>query len=80
MTRLMGSLCLSLLTDVSEVEGDLQVSPEVVRELGVHVQHLQQIFPVDLMEVAVGQSAHVCVRFTRSSVQVDGLPEYIILP
>lgn len=68
------------MTHISEVEGDLQVTPEVVGELRVHVQHLQHIISVDLMEVTVGQRSHVCVGFPWSSVQVYGLAEYIVLP
>lgn len=67
-------------THIPQVEGDLQVGPEVVGELRVHVQHLQQVLPVDLVQVAVGQSAHVCVGLARACIQVEGLPEDVVLP
>lgn len=53
----------SCATHVSQIEGDLQVVPEIVRKLRVHVEHLQDVFPEDLVEVAVGQSPHVGVGF-----------------
>lgn len=48
-------------TYISEVEGDLQVGPEAVGEVRVHVQYLQQVVPQDLVQVTVRQSPHVCV-------------------
>lgn len=66
-------------THISQVEGDLQVVPEHVREVGIHVQHLQQVVPQDLVEVAVGQSPDVGARFARPSIQADVLTEDVIL-
>lgn len=66
-------------THISEVEGDFQVVPEQVGEVGVHVQHLQQVVPEDLVKVAVGQSPDIRVGFTRPSVQVDRLAKYVVL-
>lgn len=66
-------------THISEVEGNFQVVPEEVAEVGVHVQHLQQVISEDLVKVAVGQSPDISVRFTRPSVQVDRLAKYVIL-
>lgn len=66
-------------THISQVEGDLQVVPEHVREVGIHVQHLQQVVPQDLVEVAVGQSPDVGARFARPSVQADVLAENVVL-
>lgn len=55
-------------THVSQVEGDLQAGPEVVGELGVHVQHLQQVVPMDLVQVAVGEGPHVPIGLARPRV------------
>ena len=66
-------------THVSEVEGDLQVPPEVLGELGVHVQHLLNVLSQDLVEVAVGQRPHVSAGLPRSGLRVYGLAENIIL-
>lgn len=67
------------VTHVSKVEGDLQVAPEMVRELRVHVQDLQHVLSVDFVQVAVGQGPHISVGLPRTSVQVDGFTEYIVL-
>ena len=67
-------------TYVSQVEGDLQVPPEVLGELGVHVQHLLNVLSQDLVEVAVGQGAHVRVGLAGPRVKVDGLAEDVVLP
>ena len=66
-------------TDISQVEGDLQVAPEHVGEVGIHVQHFQQVVPQDLVKVAVGQSSDVGARLTRPSVQTDGLAKDVVL-
>lgn len=63
---------------MSEVKGDLQVGPEAVGKLRVHVEHLKQIVPKDLVQVAVGQSPDVCARFARPTVQTDRLAEDIV--
>lgn len=34
---------------ISKVECDFQVAPEVVWEIGVHVQHFQQVVSQDLV-------------------------------
>lgn len=66
-------------THISEVEGNFQVVPEQVGEVGVHVQHLQQVVSEDLVKVAVGQSPDISVRFARPSVQIDCFTKYVIL-
>lgn len=65
---------------IAQVERDLQVAPEMVREFRVHVQHLQNILSVDLVQVTVGQRSHVGVGLPRARVQVNGLTKYIVLP
>lgn len=66
-------------THISEVEGDLQVGPEAVGEVWVHVQHLQQVLPQDPMEVTVGQSPDVCTGLPWTPKKIDGFSEDIIL-
>lgn len=65
-------------THISEVEGNFQVVPEQVREVGVHVQHLQQVISEDLVKVAVGQSPDVSVGFPRPPEQVDGFTKDVV--
>lgn len=65
-------------THISEVEGDLQVVPEQVGEVGVHVQHLQQVVSEDLVKVAVGQSPDIGVGFPRPPVQIDRFAKYVV--
>ena len=57
----------------SEVEGDLQVPPEAFSEGRVHVQHLQDIVPLDTVKVTIGECPHVSIAMARLRVQVNGL-------
>lgn len=66
-------------THVPKVEGDFQLTPEAVREGRVHVQHLQQVCPLDLVQVAVRQGPHVCTGLARLGVEANRLPEDVIL-
>ena len=66
-----------LVPYVSQVEGDLQVPPKRVGEAGEHVQHLQEVVPLDALEVTVGQGTHVCVGLPW--LRVQGLPEDVVL-
>lgn len=52
----------------------------MVRELGVHVQHLQQVVPMDLVQVAVSEGPHVPVGLARPRVEVQRLSKNVILP
>ncbi|TNN50998.1 hypothetical protein EYF80_038800 [Liparis tanakae] len=62
-----------------EVEGQLQVGQEVVGELRVHVQHLQDLVPLDGVQVAVAERPHVGARLPRLGEQVDHLAEDVVL-
>ena len=66
-------------THIPQVEGDLQAGPEVVRELGVHVQHLQQVCPLDLVQVTVGQGPYICAGLARPGMETNGLSKDVIL-
>lgn len=70
----------ALHTHISQVEGDLQAGPEVVGELWVHVQHLQQVVPVDLVQVAVGEGPHIPIGLSGPCVQVQRLSKDVVLP
>ena len=65
-------------THISQVEGDLQVIPEHVGEVGIHVQHLQQVVSLNLVKVAVGQSPDVGAGFSWPPVQADGFPKDVV--
>ena len=65
---------------VPEVEGELQVAEEEVVELGVHVQHLQKLLPLDGVQVAVAQCPHVRVGLPRLGAQMDHLAEDVVFP
>lgn len=67
-------------THVPQVEGDFQLTPEAVCEGGVHVQHLQQVCPLDLVQVTVGQGPYVCTGLARPGVEANRLPKDVILP
>lgn len=64
---------------VPQVKGQLQVGQEVVGELGVHVQHLQDLLPLDGVKVAVAQRSHVRARLPRLGEEVDELAEDVVL-
>lgn len=64
---------------ITEVKGQLKVCEEVVGKLWIHVQHLQNLLPLNGVEVAVAQRPHVCAGFTRLGVQVDHLAEDVVL-
>lgn len=66
-------------THISQVEGDLQVVPEHVSEVGIHVQHFQQVVSQDLVKVAVGQSSDISTGFAWPSIQTDGFTKYVVL-
>lgn len=64
---------------VPEVKGQLQVCEEVVGKFWIHVQHLQNLLPLNGVEVAVAERSHVCARLPRLGEQVDGLAEDVVL-
>lgn len=64
---------------ITEVEGELQVSEEVVSELWIHVEHLQDLLPLNGVEVAVAQRTHVSAGLARLGVLVDHLAKNVIL-
>lgn len=63
---------------VSHIEGDLEILAEVGGEFGVERQNVEQIVPVDLVEVAVDQRAHVTGRFPDGRINARILAEYVV--
>jgi len=49
-----------------------------VIELRVQVEHLQQIVPVDFVQVAVGQRPYVATRLADGGVLARVLAEYVV--
>ena len=79
-TSLLLSIWLVLLTSyTSQVQRDLQVGPEGVGKVRVDIQDLQQVLPEYTVEVTVGDGVHVGARLARLVVQVNGLPEDVVL-
>ena len=68
-----------LTTYTSQVQRDLQVGPEGVGEVRVDIQDLQQVLPGYGVEVTVGDCAYVGARLPRLVVQMNGLPEDVVL-
>lgn len=66
-------------THVPQVEGDFQLTPEAVCEGRVHVQHLQQVCPLDLVQVTVGQGPYICAGLARPGMKANGLSKDVIL-
>lgn len=64
---------------IPEVKRQLQVCKEVVGKFWIHVQHLQNLLPLNGVEVTVAQRAHVCARLPGLGEQVDHLTENVIL-
>ena len=67
-------------TDVAEVVGDDEVGDELFGELGVHLEDVEQVVAVDLVQVAVGHGAHVAARLAdRLLLATDRLAEHVVL-
>lgn len=66
-------------THVPQVEGDFQLTPEAVCEGRVHVQHLQQVCPLDLVQVTVGQGPYICAGLAWPGMEANGLSKDVIL-
>lgn len=64
---------------IPEVKRQLQVCEEVVGKFWIHVQHLQNLLPLNGVEVAVAERSHVRTRLPRLGEQVDHLAENVIL-
>lgn len=67
-----------LSTHVSQIESDLQVARECLREFRIHVQRLQKIVAVDFVQVAVRQRSHVTLGLTDSFVKARMLAEHVV--
>lgn len=67
------------VTYVSHVVRDLQVFFERMIELGVQVQHLEQVVSVDFVQVAVRQRPHVTARLADGGVLARVFAEYVVL-
>lgn len=66
-------------TYVSKIKSDLEILAEVVREFRIKGQNVQQIVPVYLVQITVGQSAHVARRLADGRVDARILAEYVVL-
>lgn len=66
-------------TYVSKIKSDLEILAEVVREFRVQGQNVQQIVPVYLVQITVGQRAHVARRLADGRVDAGVLAEYVVL-
>lgn len=64
---------------VSHVEGDFEILAKIVGEFGIKRQNVEQIVPVDLVEIAVDQRAHVAGRFADGRMNARILAEYVVL-
>lgn len=65
-------------TDIAHVVGDLEVVDEGGAELGVEVQHVQQIVAVHAMQVAVRERAHAAIASSHRRVDARVLTKYIV--
>lgn len=66
-------------TDVSHVESNLEILAEVIGELRVEGQNVEQVVPMDLVEVAVGKSTNVTGRLPDRWINARILAEYVVL-
>lgn len=48
-------------------------------ELGIQVQHLEQVVSVDFVQVAVSQRSHVAARLAYGGVLARVFAEYVVL-
>lgn len=63
---------------ITEIEGQLQVGEEVVSKLRVLVQHLQDVVPLNGVQVAVTQCSHVCTRLPWLGEQMYHFTEDVV--
>jgi len=66
-------------TDVSQFEGDLKVAGEVRGEVGIHLEDVEQIITVNLVQVTVGQRPDVARRLANRLMDAHMLAEHVIL-
>ncbi len=64
---------------VAQVERHLQVVGEGLGELRIELQHLEQVIAHDLVQVAVGERAHVTRRLADRGVDARVLAEDVVL-
>ena len=64
---------------VSEVVREHQVPGERVGEGVVEVEHLQQLVPLNGVQVAVGERAHVGSRLSDGRILPEGVAEHVPL-
>lgn len=64
---------------VSKIVCDLKIFAKVERKLGIHVQNLKQLLTIDLVQVAVGERAHIARRLAHVCVHQEVLAENIVL-
>jgi len=74
----MHSLQRGPLTHISHVIGDYQVANEALQELRIRVQHVQQIVPVQFVDITVCQCSHHAVRLSDRWVYTRILAKYIV--
>lgn len=66
------------LVVVAQREGDGEILVEGGDELRIHLKHVQQVLARDLVQVAVGDGAHVAVRLADRGVHQRVLAEDVV--
>ena len=66
-------------TYVSQIKSDLEILAEEIREFWIKGQNVEQIVPVYLVQIAIGQRSHVARRFANGRIYARILPEYVVL-
>jgi len=64
---------------MSEVVGEREIARERVGERVIEIEHLQQIVPLDDVQVAVGQRAHVRRRLAHCCLVAKLVTEHVSL-
>ena len=65
---------------VSKFEGHFEVGDKVFGKLWVHLENVEEVVSVDLVQVAVGERAYAAARLAHRLVLGDVLSKYIVLP
>lgn len=79
MTQALPTALTRATHSVPEVVGEHEVPGEGVGEGVVEVQHLQQLLPLDGVQVAVGEGTHVGGALAHRGVLPEGVAEDVTL-
>lgn len=75
---LLSAINVLLVTYIAQVVSDDQVTDKLFSELGVHLEDVEQIVAMNLMQITVRHRAHVTTRLTNSYLFADVFTEHVV--